>query len=222
MPQFQFHDGFAPTFIKPDLANTLESLRMGTQRICESVNSMRTFSRLDESHCKQVNLVEGLESSLVMMQSQHDKNSSALQANKIEIVRDYSTLPLIECDHGAVNQVFPHILTNAADARAYEEKAESTPKSPQSRVSAMQLDEQWIQIAIADNGPRINNNLRHIFDPFFTTKPVGKGIGPGLSISHQIIIEQHKGRLQCHSKLGKGKEFTIISPIRRVAREQQH
>lgn len=213
-------------YIKPDLAKILTSMAAGTQRIRQIVASMRTFSRLDESQYKQTDLVEGLESAVVMLQSRLQEGTLASHSSELEIIRDYSKLPTVECNHGAVNQVFLHILTNAADAirswqdvaNASQNHADSDAQSPQIRVSARQLNEQWVQVAIADNGPGISApDLHHIFDPFFTTKSIGKGTGLGLSISHQIIVEQHKGRLQCQSEPGKGSTFTIDLPVRRAA-----
>ncbi|MEB3232942.1 MAG: HAMP domain-containing sensor histidine kinase, partial [Leptolyngbyaceae bacterium] len=72
---------------------------------------------------------------------------------------------------------------------------------------------QWVEVAIADNGPGIPSHLQQrIFDPFFTTKPVGKGTGLGMSISHQIIIEKHRGQIKCNSTPGQGTEFIIQIP----------
>jgi len=87
--------------------------------------------------------------------------------------------------------------------------------TPTLRIRTEQTDPEWITIRIADNGIGIPADLQQqLFDPFFTTKPVGKGTGLGLSISYQIIVERHRGRLQCHSQPGVGTEFTIMIPLR--------
>jgi signal transduction histidine kinase len=77
------------------------------------------------------------------------------------------------------------------------------------------VDDRWVQIAIADNGPGIPPDIQQqIFNPFFTTKPMGKGTGMGMAISYQIITEKHNGKLECFSTLGEGTEFVIQIPMR--------
>ncbi|MEO1396586.1 MAG: ATP-binding protein [Cyanobacteria bacterium J06634_5] len=197
-------------FIKDDIDKILGSMQTGTGRIRQIVDSMRNFSRLDESQRKKADLIEGLESSLVLLQSRLTDNS---RSPRIEVRKNYSTLPMVDCDHSAVNQVFLHLLNNAIDALSG--CSDISPNGLcQISITARQLNDQWVQVAIADNGVGISQqDLHHVFDPFFTTKPIGKGTGLGLSMSHQIIVEQHKGHLLCHSELGKGTEFTIQLPI---------
>ena len=123
----------------------------------------------------------------------------------------------MDCDHSAVNQVFLHLLNNAIDALSGRSDISQNGLC-QISITARQLNDQWVQVAIADNGVGISQqDLHHVFDPFFTTKPIGQGTGLGLSMSHQIIVEQHKGHLLCNSELGKGTEFTIQLTIIRTA-----
>ncbi|BAY75433.1 integral membrane sensor signal transduction histidine kinase [Nostoc linckia NIES-25] len=136
---------------------------------------------------------------------------------EIEVIRDYANLPLVECYSGQLNQVFMNILINAIDA-IEQIKAERTSQEIQHncqitiRTSAINLD--WVEIAIADNGSGMPVDVQQrIFEPFFTTKPVGKGTGMGLSISYQIIIDKHNGKLNCFSSLGEGTKFVIQIPV---------
>jgi signal transduction histidine kinase len=130
----------------------------------------------------------------------------------------------VECFAGQLNQVLMNILANAIDAldeanakRTYED-IKNHPNRITLRTSVLQAD--WVEIAIADNGPGMSESSKaRLFDPFFTTKPVGKGTGMGMSISYQIITEKHHGRLKCFSNLGKGTEFVIQIPIRQKSNQ---
>ncbi|MBG1242467.1 sensor histidine kinase, partial [Nostoc sp. NZL] len=91
--------------------------------------------------------------------------------------------------------------------------------SPEIRIHTEVTELNMVKIAIADNGPGIEESLRsRLFDPFFTTKPVGKGSGLGLSISYQIIVQKHRGNIICNSSVGQGAEFVIEIPIE----QQEH
>ncbi|MEM8505721.1 MAG: ATP-binding protein [Cyanobacteria bacterium P01_D01_bin.1] len=206
-------------FLSKDLPKMLDSMTVGTDRIREIVLSLRNFSRKDESACKSVDVHEGIESTLLILQ--HRIKASARRP-EIEIIRDYDKLPLVECYPSQLNQVFMNIFANAIDAmeetnvnRDYKE-IELQPNQITVRTSVVgdQWQEQWVEVAIADNGPGIPEEVRdRIFDPFFTTKPAGKGTGLGMSISYQIITQRHKGKLLCYSKSNEGTEFTIQIPL---------
>jgi two-component system, NtrC family, sensor kinase len=173
-------------------------MEMGTTRVETIVLSLRSFSRLDESALKSVNIHEGLESTLLVLQS---------RLAKIQVVKDYGELPLVECYAGKLNQVFLNILGNAIDAL-------ETANQPCIQIRTYQPQPGWIGIAIADNGSGIQPEIEtKLFDPFFTTKPVGKGTGLGLSISYQIIVNEHEGTLLCHSTPQSGAEFVIEIPV---------
>lgn len=204
-------------FIQEDLPKTLTSMKMGTQRIYEIVRSLRNFSRLDEADCKAVDIHEGINSTLLILQH---RLKSTPEHPEIQVIRDYGQLPLIECYAGSLNQVFMNILANAIDAleelstkRSYQEN-QNHPSRITIRTAA--IDDQWVQITIADNGSGIPKELQQrIFDPFFTTKPIGKGTGMGMSISYQIVTEKHQGKLICISTPGQGTELTIQIPSNR-------
>lgn len=209
-------------FLTEDMPKMLGSMKIGTDRIRDIVLSLRNFSRMDQSEFKAVDIHEGIESTLLILQ--HRLYASDDHPG-IAIFREYGDLPLIECSAGQLNQVFMNILVNAIDA------IESSYSSPLNtplefrHLSALNqpsqiiiqtkiLNDSWIQISIADNGTGMNEETKQgIFNPFFTTKPVGKGTGMGLSISYQIITEKHNGKIECISQLYTGTKFIIEIPI---------
>ncbi|NQE36926.1 PAS domain-containing sensor histidine kinase [Microcoleus asticus] len=202
-------------FLMEDFTKILESMKVGADRIRDLVVSLRNFSRLDESQMKLVDIHEGIESTLLILQHRIKAN---LVRPAIEIIKDYGNFPKVECYVGQLNQVFMNLLGNAIDAlEEYNNHASNKieisfrPKTIRISTSA---NSDTVTIRIADNGMGINQEVIHkLFDPFFTTKPVGKGTGLGLSISYQIIVEKHRGNLQCISAPGEGAEFVIEIPI---------
>ncbi|MEH2386494.1 MAG: GAF domain-containing protein [Nostoc sp.] len=206
-------------FLMEDLPKTLESMKVGTERICEIVLSLRNFSRTDEVELKPVDIHEGLDSTLLIL-GHRLKNNNKRPA--IEIVKEYGSLPLLECYPAQLNQVFMNLLSNSIDAleEKYKTIQENYLKLSQRCpiisltiwISTQAVNNQ-IVIRIADNGLGIPEEVRsHIFDPFFTTKAIGKGTGLGLSISYQIVVEKHHGQIKCSSKPGEGTEFLIEIP----------
>ncbi|EKQ70037.1 signal transduction histidine kinase regulating C4-dicarboxylate transport system [Leptolyngbyaceae cyanobacterium JSC-12] len=212
-------------FLVDDLPKMLESMQIGADRIREIVLSLRNFSRLDEAEMKRVDIHEGIDSTLLILQNRLKASSSH---PGIETVKEYGKLPLVECYAGQLNQVFMNILSNAIDAldqynqKRSPEEIEANPATitiqTESITSAPKSINESINavlIKIRDNGPGIpQDHLNRLFDPFFTTKPIGKGTGLGLSISYQIIVEKHHGMLKCISEPGKGAEFWIEIPVR--------
>nr|WP_231936268.1 GAF domain-containing protein [Fischerella sp. NIES-3754] len=198
-------------FLLTDLPKILESMQAGAKRISDIVLSLRNFSRLDEAEMKRVNLHEGIDSTLLILQ--HRLNSKNHNP-QIQIIKEYGELPAVECYPGKLNQVFFNILNNAIDAIEDSNREKSCKyQLPTIRI-ATELIANNIRVRIADNGPGINEKVKaRVFDPFFTTKPVGSGSGLGLSISYQIIVESHKGILSCASKEGEGTEFCIEIPV---------
>jgi two-component system NtrC family sensor kinase len=202
-------------FLQDDLPKILSSMRIGTDRIRQIVLSLRNFSRMDESEFKQVDIHEGIDSTLLILQH---RLKARVEHPEIKVIRDYGDLPLVECYAGQLNQVFMNILANAIDAleeRNTQGVACSIEKHPCCiTISTSVVDSQWVKIAIADNGNGIPESIQtKIFNPFFTTKPVGKGTGMGMAISYQIITEKHGGTLRCFSTPEKGTEFEICIPV---------
>ena len=197
-------------FIKIDLPKVIKSMEVGTHRIREIVLSLRNFSHIDQSELKSIDIHQGIEDTLLILghRIKPQKNSDF---PRIQIVKLYGDLPLVNCYAGQLNQVFVNILVNAIDA--IEESA-SSDRQPCISIQTQVIDDNYVEIAIADNGCGIPEAIQQqIFNPFFTTKPVGKGTGMGMAISYQIITEKHKGRLSCTSSVGKGTEFIIQIPI---------
>jgi len=222
-------------FIAKDLPKLLGSMQRGTDRIRLIVLSLRNFSRLDEADMKQADLHEGIENTLLIL---HHRLKSKGSYPEIQIFREYGDLPNVECYPGQLNQVFMNILSNAIEAFQYSEANPEDVSSPSITISTSLLDRSdscqnltafpahhfqktqntpSILIRIADNGPGMSELVKtRLFDPFFTTKPVGQGIGLGLSISYQIVVEHHRGVLTCTSTPGQGTEFWIEIPIQQM------
>jgi GAF domain-containing protein len=192
-------------FIADDLPKMLNSMTMGADRISELVLSLRTFARLDEAEMKPVDLHEGIESTLLILkhQLQANRNSSA-----IEVIKEYGNLPRVTCYAAQMNQVFMNIINNAIDALKDLMTHGTMTDKPKIWISTTVTEENTIQIRIADNGRGISEEWRsHIFEPFFTTKQ------PGQSISYQIVVEKHRGKLNFVSQPGQGCEFCIEIPV---------
>ncbi len=186
----------------------------GSERIREIVLSLRNFSRLDEAEKKIVDIHEGIDSTLLILQHRlkgHGKHQ------EIHGIKEYGNIPLIECYPGQLNQVFMNIIANAIDAFEMDnldyKNRINTDNIITIRTNILQENSQLI-IEIKDNRPGITENItKYLFDPFFTTKPVGKGTGLGLSISYKIVVEKHGGELKCLSEIGKGTSFLILIPL---------
>ncbi|HEY9743655.1 MAG TPA: PAS domain S-box protein [Coleofasciculaceae cyanobacterium] len=223
-------------FLVEDFPKLLSSMDMGVTRIRQIIVSLKNFSRLDEAERKSVDIHEGLENTLLILQHRLKP-----EAANIQIVKEYGSLPPVECYPGQLNQVFMNLLNNAIDAlekstssRISDRVAIFNPERVLSNQNIIKISTEVIDrssalasnsgsipssqsviIRIADNGYGIpDEEKKRIFDPFFTTKPVGKGTGLGLSISYQIVVEKHGGQLQCFSELGKGTEFVVEIPLK--------
>jgi two-component system, NtrC family, sensor kinase len=186
-------------FLREDLPKLLASMQGGTKRIREIVLSLRNFSRLDEAELKVVDLHEGIESTLMILQHRF---------GSIGLAKQYADLPKWRCYPGLLNQVLMNLVANAIDAVA---------TNPRDRPAQITIQTRWhedkVQIGISDNGGGISEaNQASLFNPFFTTKPVGEGTGLGLSISYKIITEQHGGRIWAESIVDQGTTFWIELP----------
>jgi len=188
-------------FVVDDLPKVLASMQAGTDRIRQLVLSLRNFSRLDEAEMKPVNVHEGIDNTLLILNHR--------LATEILVVKQYSHLPLVDCYPAQLNQVFMHLVNNAIDA--LRSQANQTGKQITIQTEVLKLNQ--VSICIEDNGPGISSEVSSkLFDPFFTTKPVGQGTGLGLAICYQII-EKHHGKIKVASQVGQGAKFTITLPI---------
>ncbi|QLE57648.1 ATP-binding sensor histidine kinase [Nostoc sp. TCL26-01] len=203
-------------YLLEDLPNIIESMKSGSSRISHIILGLRNFSRLDESEMKPVDIHEGIDNTLMILQHRLNANDGS---PKIQVVKDYGQLPQITCYAGQLNQVFMNIISNAIDVLDESLVNVSIINQPTTidhpticiRTELTKLN--TVQIRIADNGAGMTEEVRQkIFDPFFTTKTVGTATGLGLSISYQVIVEQHKGKLTCNSAPIQGTEFIIEIP----------
>lgn len=237
-------------FIAEDFPKLMASMKEGANRINGIVLSLKNFSRLDEAHCKKVNIHEGIDNTLLILQHRLKQQSRRCE---IQVFKEYGELPLVGCYPGQLNQVFMNLLSNAIDAlessnigvletedsltntkkigaevegtqeqmeRDSEplcmvfKESDGQPETAYIRIITEVVETDTVAIRIFDNGSGISaEDVPKIFDPFFTTKPPGKGTGLGLSISYQIIVEKHKGELNCYSTLGQGTQIVIKLPI---------
>jgi signal transduction histidine kinase len=203
-------------FLKEDLPKIISSMKIGSERICELVLTLRNFSRLDAAQMQPVNIHEGIDSTLLILQ---DRLKEKLGRPAIQIIKKYGNLPLVEGYAGQLNQVFMNILSNAIDVLSQTGLQGATKanknNSPTITIRTQVLDSNRVEISIKDNGQGIPESVKEkLFEPFFTTKEVGNGTGLGLSISYQIVVEKHGGQLQCISALEQGAEFIVVIPIR--------
>ncbi len=214
-------------FLAEDLPKILTSMKSGAERIRAIIVSLRSFSRLDETGAKFIDIHDGIETALLILNSRLKKG--------IQVIKEYGNLPQIECYPAQINQVFMNLLCNAIDALEMkhnkwemgntQERYESTynclenlpqpsqVSTPKIWIRTAVLNQNWIVISITDNGCGIPAAIQdRIFDPFFTTKEPGQGTGLGLSVSYQII-HQHQGNIKVKSILNQETELTIALPI---------
>ncbi len=213
-------------FLAEDLPKVLSSMKVGTERIHQIVLLLRNFSRLDQAEKKSVDIHEGIDSTLLILQ--HRLKATADRPS-IEVIKEYGNIPPVLCFAGQLNQVFMNILSNSIDA--LDSSQWSTTDNEQSTIPCITIRTEAVsstdgetppgdqptidrvRICIDDNGSGFPEAIKErIFDPFFTTKPVGQGTGLGLSISQQIV-HKHGGYFQCSSKPGQGTKFCIEIPI---------
>lgn len=179
-----------------DVYSIISDCLEGAERIRDIVQNLRLFSRLDEAEFKQINLSEGIESTIRLLAEYY-------LSGRIVLHRDYAELPPVGCYAGQLNQVWMNLLINAA---------QSITDRGEVYISTS-LEDDWVVVKISDTGSGIPEDvLQRIFDPFFTTKAVGEGTGLGLSISYGII-ERHGGTITVASKIGCGTTFTVKIPL---------
>ncbi len=179
----------------------LKGMSDGAGRTVEIVKGLKSFSRLDESDLKFANVNEGLDSTIIILNSTFK--------GKVNVVKDFGDIPEIECFAGKLNQVFMNIINNAAQAVMTSHENDNDGQV----IIKTYREDSFVKISISDNGTGMPEEVKQkIFEPFFTTKKAGEGTGLGLSIVYSII-ELHKGTIEVNSELGKGTEFLITLPI---------
>jgi signal transduction histidine kinase len=188
-------------YLKTEIDYLLKGITEGSTRTAEIVKGLRIFSRLDEDDLKKASINEGLDSTLIIVNNLLD--------NKIDVVKNYGNIPMVECYPGKLNQVFLNIITNGIHALKQKYKDQHGGAIT---ISTSHTDTTVI-ISIKDNGTGMDENTKKkLFEPFFTTKDVGEGTGLGLSIAYNTI-KKHNGTIGVNSVLGEYTEFVIEIPI---------
>ncbi|WP_293347161.1 MULTISPECIES: PAS domain S-box protein [unclassified Microcoleus] len=204
-------------FLLEDLPKAISSMQIGADRIREIVRSLRNFSRKDDSQMTKVNLHEGIEGTLLILQSRLRARDNYPE---IAVIKEYGNLPLVECYSGKINQVFMNLIGNAIDAIEEYNAGRSAleAKANRSKIKIKtEVQNSNAVIRVSDNGPGMPEKVcQQLFEAFFTTKPAGKGTGLGLSISYKVL-QEHGGMLTCVSAPGQGAEFIIEMPIEQIS-----
>ena len=188
-------------YIKTELGILLKGMEDGAHRTVEIVKGLKMFARVDDLDLNMVDINEGIESTLVILNYQ--------MGTSIQLNKDLGNIPNIEGYGGKLNQVFMNILTNSI----YVIQNDPNNTNPTIWVKTWLKDTDHVCISIRDNGSGMSPEVKaKIFEPFFTTKQVGDGTGLGLSIVFKII-EVHSGHIAVNTEVNKGTEFVITLPI---------
>ncbi len=175
----------------------------GLDQIGELVTNLKNFSRLDRTRLDTFDINKGLDSTLHICKH--------MFKDGIQIVRNYGTVPQIQCAPSQINQVFLNVVTNAVQAMNGKGQLKLNTRSSGGQVA----------ISFEDNGCGMPADvLARVYEPFFTTKAAGKGTGLGMSIAQQIV-QEHGGRIQANSQPGKGSQFVITLPVQQAAASAQ-
>jgi two-component system, NtrC family, sensor kinase len=201
--QQQLED-FDLAFLTEDLHKALRSMGNGSERITAIVKSLRNFARLDQANQKEVDLHEGIDSTLMLLEYR--------LSSTIQIDRQFGPLPQIHCFPAQLNQVFMHLINNAIDAIKLRQQ-QDPQLAPQITIATRLIDPDRVQIQIFDNGIGIPEAIQsQVFNPFFTTKSVDTGKGLGLAICYRII-QAHNGTIAVQSVPNNGTTMSIEIPI---------
>ncbi|MEO0771435.1 MAG: ATP-binding protein, partial [Cyanobacteria bacterium J06649_4] len=207
-------------YVTKDLPKLVQSIRQGTERIRDIVLSLRNFSRLDEVGLKRTDVHEGIENTLMLL---GNRLKETVTRPKIELIKAYEHIPVIDCYASQLNQVFMNILANAIDAidgaadlvtnKSEATTNQTTNQSPQIAIQTFQKSDH-IVIQITNNGLPISQKVsQYMFDPFFTTKPIGQGTGMGLAICYQTVVGLHRGILEYRPTADHKTAFLIEIPV---------
>ncbi len=181
------------------MSSITEFNEMAAERMIKIVTSLRTFARLDRAAEDEVDIHEGLDSTLTLIHNQ--------LKDRVTVHRVYGDIPLVRCHPSQLNQVYMNLLVNAG--QAIEGKGEIRLKTYTSEGSVV--------VEVTDSGVGIpTGNQDRVFDPGFTTKGVKVGTGLGLSIVRRIV-DEHNGKIEVESKVGEGATFRLFLPISPVS-----
>ncbi len=187
-------------YLKEELEMIINGIEEGALRTSKIVSGLRTFSRLDEGSLKDVNINDGIEATLVLINN---------KLNGVSIHKDLGEIPNIECNPGKINQLFMNLIDNAIFA---VHKKEMSNEEGSVKIQTLLTKDDKVKVVIEDNGIGIPEEVKEkLFEPFFTTKNVGEGTGLGLSIVRSII-DDHQGTIAVESEEGKGTKIEIVLP----------
>jgi signal transduction histidine kinase len=172
-------------------------LQESTRRMSALVGAVKTYAYMDRGELVEVDLHEGLETTLVVL-------GHRLKHTTIEVARDYDrTLPKLTVRGSELNQVWTNLLENAIDALGESGTITITTRRDENRAI----------VEVADDGPGIAPEIReHVFDSFFTTKEVGHGTGLGLATVWRIVVDRHDGAVAVESRPGQT-TFRVTLPL---------
>ena len=184
--------------LKEDVPGLMRESKEGIGRVRAIVQDLKDFSRIDASQeWLLADLHQGIDSTLNIVASE--------VRYRADVVKEYGTLPAVECLPSQLNQVVLNLVVNAAQAMGTQRGTITVRTGCDGGLA-------WIEVA--DTGSGIApEHLSRIFDPFFTTKPIGQGTGLGLSLSYGIV-KKHCGEITVRSEVGRGTTFRITLPVR--------
>lgn len=179
-----------------EVHSLLIEIHAGSKRISEIVAAMKSYTYMDQAALLKVDVHEGLENTLIILRNRLKTH--------VTVTLDFAdNVPYVQAYGSELNQVWTNIIDNAIDA--VQNEGEVTIRT--------RHEGDYVVLTFEDNGPGIPADvLPTIFDPFVTTKPPGQGTGMGLYVSHNIIVQKHKGKLTCNSQPGKT-VFTVCLPL---------
>ncbi|MET0642095.1 MAG: ATP-binding protein [Jiangellaceae bacterium] len=168
------------------VATLLSELKESTQRVSELVAAVRSYSQMDRTSMQQIDVADGLDSTLVMLGHK--------LRDGVTVVREYSAdVPRIDAYAGELNQVWTNLIDNAVDAMH---------GTGILRV-ATRAEQDSVVVEVSDTGPGMSpQEAARAFDAFYTTKEVGKSLGLGLEIAQRIVVERHGGTITIDSRPG--------------------
>jgi PAS domain S-box-containing protein len=191
-------------YLQTEVPQALSQMRDGLRRVTTIVAAMREFSQVDRTaQASAADINQGLESTLAVARNEYQYVA--------RIETDFGELPPVICHAGDLNQVFLHLIVNAAHAVAEVVAGTNTL----GRISVRtRRNGGWVEVDVSDTGAGIPDHVRdRIFDPFFTTKTVGRGSGQGLTLARAIVVDAHGGTLTFDTQDGKGTTFHVRLPL---------
>jgi signal transduction histidine kinase len=165
-------------------------------RISQIVKAVKSYTYLDQAPVQEVDVHEGLESTLVILRNKLKSG--------VSVTRQYATdLPRIEAYASELNQVWTNLIDNAIDAMGGQGEL----------VLRTYARDGQVVVEVQDTGPGIPEEIRpRLFEPFFTTKPPGSGTGLGLHIVYDIVANKHGGEIHLISRPG-ATCFQVVLPV---------